>query len=118
MDLEPLFHYVVIRHDLADGVREAQVVHAAGESGASYAHRTSHGLPPGTRSVVLACRDEAELHGIAARLEAAQARFSAILESEGDHAGQLMALGLEPIPREDSARKCLSNLPLYRRMPP
>lgn len=110
-----LYHYVVIRNDLPDGIREAQVVHAAGESAAAYAVWSGQSLSKATRSVVLAVPSQIELQAVLARLRASGLPFSAIVESEGAYAGQLMAIGCTPCPAQSRTRKVLSDLPLYRR---
>lgn len=87
-------------------MQAANFIHAAGES-------SPGNLPSTTYAVALTCADEAELRSLAARLTAVGVRHCAIIESEGEHAGQLMALGLAP-GRKEVLRKFLSQLPLLR----
>lgn len=87
-------------------MQAANLIHAAGES-------SPGNLSPKTSAVALTCPDEAVLRSLAARLTAAGVRHRAIMETEGPHAGELMALGLEPCPKE-VPRKLLSSLPLLK----
>lgn len=82
------------------------LIHAAGES-------SPGDLPSTTYAVALTCADEATLRSLAARLTAMGVRHRAITETAGPHAGQLMALGLEPGPKGVVGR-FVSNLPLLR----
>lgn len=84
----------------------AQVVHAAGES-------SPGGLPPDTHAVVLAARDEAHLAAIEGSLTQAGIAAHSVVENDPPYAGQLMAIGLSPAPK-DEVRRPLSNLPLLR----
>ena len=87
-------------------MQAANLIHAAGES-------SPGGLPSTTSAVALTCPDEASLRELGRRLSASGVRHRAILESEGLHAGQLMAIGVEPAGKE-ALRKHLSSLPLLR----
>lgn len=87
-------------------MQAANLVHAAGES-------SPGNLPSSTYAVALTCSDEAVLRSLAARLTAAGVRHRAIIESEGEHAGHLMAIGLEPGDRR-VLRKYVSSLPLLK----
>lgn len=80
-------------------------MHAAGESGRA---------PPGTRAVCLAVPDEAALRVVAENLQAACIPFVSVVETEGEHAGQLMAIGCAPTNRREVLRRCLSAVPLLR----
>ena len=62
---------------------------------------------------MLAARDEDHLRTIACRLTDADLVFTEIHEPDAPYDGQLMAIGLMPIPRS-VGRRVLSNLPLYR----
>jgi hypothetical protein len=103
---EPLTHYVITRRDLSRGVQAANLIHAAGES-------SPGNLASNTYAVALACPDEPALEALRAVLTANGVHYRAIVETEGPHAGQLMALGLVPCDRA-SVRKALSQLPLLR----
>lgn len=97
---------MVVRRDLPLGVQAANLVHAAGES-------SPGNLPNNTYAVALSCPDELSLRKLAERLAANGVRHCAIIESEGPHAQQLMAVGLAPCPREE-VRRFLSSLPLVK----
>jgi hypothetical protein len=96
----------VIRADLPTGIASAQIGHAAGES-------SPGNLPEGTYCIVLAARDEPELLVLESKLRAAGVGLRAIRESDPPYSGQLMALGLTPIPKS-VGRRYLSCLPSYR----
>lgn len=81
-------------------------MHAAGES-------SPGNLPEGTYAVVLGVPNEDALRSVAARVRGAGLACTEIVESDEPHAGQLMAVGLVPVPRSQG-RKILSSLPLYR----
>jgi len=102
----PLAHYVVIRKDLPLGILAAQLVHAAGES-------SPGNLPPGTHAIVLEVPDEPALAALGRRLVLAGVAHVRIVEDAQPWTGQLMALGLVPVPREEVRRR-LSSLPLLR----
>lgn len=105
IDSQPLTHYVILRSDLPCGVMVANTVHAAGESA---------GVPSGTYSVALATADQAELESVKAKLEELGIPFSAVIETEGEHAGELMAIGVEPLTDRSMIRKAVSCLPLVK----
>lgn len=105
---DPLTHFVVIRADLPQGVAAAQIVHAAGESVVAT-------VPAGTFAVVLGVPDEPALQSLAARLVAAAVPHAIAVETDGDWAGQMMAIGVAPAPRS-SLRRHFSSLPLYGRV--
>jgi len=83
----------------------ANTVHAAGESA---------GIPPGTFAVALATADQAELEQVRDRLTELGVPFSAIVETQGEHAGELMAIGVEPLTDRSEIRKAVSSLPLVK----
>lgn len=83
----------------------ANTVHAAGESA---------GVPSGTFAVALATATEAELTQVRDRLEAAGIAFSEVVEAAGPFAGQLMAIGVEPVHDRAPIRKVVSHLPLIK----
>lgn len=95
-----------MRLDLSPGLQAANLIHAAGES-------SPGNLPQGTFAVALTARDEAELRTLHDRLEASGIEHVQISESDGAHAGQLMAIGVRPGVRE-GLRPHLSSLPLLR----
>lgn len=82
------------------------ITHAAGES-------SPGNLPEGTYAIVLGVKDEASLRVLVDTLAAKSVAFSAITEDTGTYAGQLMSIGLRPLPRSEG-RKMLSSYPLYR----
>jgi hypothetical protein len=94
------------------GLLAAYLIHAAGESAAPQGAP----LPTNTHAIALSVRDEAALQVLAAQLAAAQVPVHAIREHDGPYAGQLMALGLPPLPRRAVARY-LSSLPLLKEAP-
>jgi hypothetical protein len=83
----------------------ANTVHAAGESA---------GVPSGTFAVALATADQDELEEVMARLSALQIPYAAIRETQGEHAGELMAIGIEPLRDRSQIRKAVSSLPLVK----
>lgn len=113
---KPLHHYIVVRRDLPFGVILSMVAHAAGESfyvlprGSSEKERvvSNHEAtgsspvsgstfnPAETIAVVLGARNEGRLAKLAAALTAAEVRFVEIRETEGELAGQLLAIGIVP----------------------
>lgn len=101
---DPLSHYCISRLDLSLGLISANLIHAAGESGPATEH---------THAVSLATPDEASLRAIADRLTKAGIEFTAIIECDGDHAGQMMAIGCKPV-LKSRIRKHLSSLPLLK----
>lgn len=62
---------------------------------------------------MLAARNEDHLSTIACRLTDADLVYYEIKEPDAPYNGQLMAIGLMPIPRS-VGRRVLSSLPLYR----
>ena len=95
---------MISRLDLPHGIRDANIIHAAGES-------SPGNLPPTTSAVSLTCPDEAALATLGKLLSAAGVRHRAIVESTGPYAGQLMALGIAPCAKKE-VRRFLSALPL------
>jgi len=104
----PLYHYVVVRTDIAAGSQFAQVVHAAGESA-----RLANELPEDTRAVALGIKDKASLEALEARLIAARIVHAAIREPDPPFNGELVAIGLAPVSRQ-LVRRLLSSLRLLR----
>jgi hypothetical protein len=105
IDSQPLTHYVIVRRDLPHGLVVANTIHAAGESA---------GVPSGTFAVALATADQAELEQVKERLRRLDVPFAAIVETSGPHAGELMAIGVEPIRDRSVLRKAVSSLPLVK----
>lgn len=103
---EALTHYVIVRRDLPIGMLVAQTVHAAGES--------SPRLPSGTIAVALSASDELQLHKIKRDLDARGISYTPIVEGDGEYAGQLMAIGVEPVVDREIVRKVVSSLPLIK----
>ncbi len=102
----PLVHFVIVRGDLPHGLQVANAIHAAGES--------SDRVPPGTVAVALAARDAAHLESLAEELHELDLSHRMVVEAEGPHAGQAMAIGLEPLVDRARAGRVLSSLPLIR----
>lgn len=101
-----LTHYCVVRDDLPRGVLAAQLIHAAGETGA--------GLR-GMFAVALAVGGEAELLQIEDRLRFYEVPYRAIREPDPPWCGQLMAIGVVPAARDDrQIRRVLRHLPLLK----
>jgi len=101
-----LTHYVIVRKDLPRGIQSAMLVHAAGES-------SPGNLAEGTYAVVLEVPDESALRAVKARLSLAQVALVPVYEPDAPFDGQLMALGLVPVRKED-VRRHLSSIPLLK----
>jgi peptidyl-tRNA hydrolase len=84
------------------------LVHAAGESAAR-----SAALPEGTYAIALHVRDEQHLRDVARFLTAAGVVHHLVIEDTDPFAGQAMAIGVTPSPREP-LRRLFSSLPLVR----
>lgn len=97
---------MIVRRDLSIGLIGANITHAAGESVTSR-------LPEHVHAVVLTCPDEAGLRAVWAKLKANGVGHRAIIECDGPHAGQLMAIGCHPAKKKE-IRKHLSSLPLLK----
>lgn len=70
-------------------------------------------MPTNTNAVAIVAKSEAELLALEKRLSNDGVSFKSIRESEGEHAGQLMAIGCEPKLR-DMVRRYFSSFPLLR----
>lgn len=70
-------------------------------------------MPEHTHAVALTCPDEASLRSLWEKLKANGVRHRAILECDGEHAGQLMAIGVCPAPRRE-LKRFFSALPLVK----
>lgn len=95
-----------MRRDLPIGLIGAYLIHAAGESAAP----RGAPLPKDTGAVALALPNEEALQRITERLQAAQIPFHPYREVGGDYDGQLMAVGLPPLPKE-AVRRYVSDVP-------
>lgn len=84
-----LTHYVIVRRDLPLGSLAAQIVHAAGESS------LGPDLPPDTRAVVLAAKNE--LHLVKIEYELIQHGIPHRAIREPDQNDELMAIGIVPV---------------------
>jgi hypothetical protein len=104
-----LTHYCVVRRDLSPGLQAANLIHATGESSPGC-------LPKGTYAVALTAAGETELRDLHARLSAACIPHATIIETDGEHAGQLMAIGAAPGDRA-RLRRYFSSLPLVGKQP-
>ncbi len=100
-----LVHFVILRGDLPHGLQVANAVHAAGESVADR-------VPHGTIAVALRAAHEQQLREVAGRLEARGIPHRLVIEGDGPHAGQLMAIGVEPTTDRRAVGKVVSALPL------
>jgi peptidyl-tRNA hydrolase len=83
----------------------ANTIHAAGESA---------GVPSGTFAVALMTADQDELKAVIARLESLGIPHSVVEETQGSHAGEIMAVGIEPTQDRASVGKAVSSLPLVK----
>lgn len=70
-------------------------------------------MPDHTHAVALTCPDEVALRVLWERIKLAGVKHIPILECDGEHAGQLMAIGCAPGFRKD-LRKYFSSLPLLK----
>lgn len=86
-----LSHYIVVRQDLPSGIKLAQAVHAAGESGGN--------IPPDTCAIVLET-DADSLLDLEAKLWDDSVPYSAIRETSSPYNGQLLAIGICPGDKE------------------
>ncbi len=82
------------------------MIHAAGES--------SDRVPIGSIAVGLHADDAAHLESLSEQLDELDIRHSLVVEGDGDHAGQLMAIGCEPTDDRAKLGRVLSSLPLVR----
>ena len=98
---------MIVRADLPRGTLAAQVVHAAGESSPGR-------LPVGTRAVVLAARDEAQLAQLEHELLRLDIPHHAIREPDPPHFSALMAIGIVPVADRGRIHKVTGQLPLLR----
>lgn len=106
-EVDDLNHYVIVRRDLSCGLQAANIVHAAGES-------ADPKPEPGCRAVALHAKHEVHLRAIQARLFEAGIDHSCVVEGDGPHAGQLMAIGVLPSRERERIREVLGKLPLVR----
>ncbi len=108
-EASPLYHYCIARADLPFGVQIAQVIHAAGESSPGELF-----IPPDTRAVALAARDEAQLIELEQTLIKAGINHVAIREPDEPWLGALMAIGVTPQIRTPELKKLMKHLPLIK----
>lgn len=116
MDMEPLYHYVIVRRDLPIGVAAAQIVHAAGESFAEYMYEAQQAngqveVPLGVHAIVLSVKTEQELFRLAFDLTKAKAVVVPITEDSRN--GELCAIGIVPCLRSTALNEVLGSLRLY-----
>lgn len=104
-------HYIVVRADLPAGVAAAMVAHAAAGS--------ARGLHDETTHVVVLKADPKQLSDLSMLLALESEEHGLfvydVVETEGRYAGQLLALGVEPGPREPTRRGYFEHLSLYGR---
>ncbi len=103
---DPITHYCITRRDFGIGLQAANLIHAAGES-------SPGGLPEHVHAVALTTPNEAALRVVWERLKLNNIPHRAIIECDGNHAGQIMAIGCAPALRS-TLRRYLSSLPLLR----
>lgn len=96
----PLWHYVVVRRELAGGALLAQVVHAAGESAAAFAMNTGRHLPNDVRAVVLVATKDQMQAIIDEHQYRSDTQFFPIVETDGPLAGSTTAIGFTPTTKE------------------
>lgn len=70
-------------------------------------------LPEGTYAVALHIESEAALRSLSERLSSNSIDHRLIIESEGPHAGEAMAIGIVPLDRK-RVKKLLSMYPLIK----
>ena len=97
------YHYCIIRGDLPLGTLAAQLVHAAGETGAS---------EPGTHAVVLSARDKEHLLKIERQLTKHDIKHHSIREPDMPWNGDIMAIGLYPTSDRASVKPITKRLRL------
>ena len=110
------YHYIVVRADLTNGQKFAQIAHAAGESAAN------RDVPEGTHAIILEAKDEEELLDIADFLWYGGIKdYSLIIEPDlptdensplAD--GQGTAIGIPPTESRRAIRKVLGRLKLLK----
>lgn len=99
---KPLRHYLLVRADLPVRVKFAQIAHAAGESAVLRAR-------PDETTIAVVLEGAAEdFWALLPQLTKGDRDFRhvRVVETEGEYAGQLMAIGLEPT-RDNRLRKLL-----------
>lgn len=97
---------MAVRQDLPRGIQAANLIHAAGFS-------SPGNLPPHTHAIALAVPDEAALWRLSDALHRAGIEHVRVIEFDEPFAGQLLAIGVAPRPKE-VLRRYLSSLPLLR----
>lgn len=99
----PDTHYCIIRRDLSLGLMAANIQHAAGETGPAHEH---------VHAVTLMAKDEVSLRAMAARFDKLGKRYHPIIECDGAHAGQMMAIGFWIMKKKEG--RFLSGIPLLK----
>lgn len=95
-----VWHYVIVRRELTGGALLAQVVHAAGESAASFGVNSGRCMPPDARAVVLVATKE-QMQAIIDETEyRSDIRPWVITETDGPLAGSTTAIGFVTDNRE------------------
>lgn len=102
---DPIFHYVITRRDLPSGIRDAQMIHATGGSA-----RLADAWSDDINSGALWVRDEEALRALAAVLARDGIPHIATVETDGELAGQLTAIGCKPLPKSQ-LKRYLSSIP-------
>lgn len=107
----PLRHYVIVCEDLPLGQKFAQLLHAAGESAVVAA-------PPDSNTVAVALEaPRADLVELIADLRSRDIPLVEVVETEGEFAGQLMAIGIAPT-RDNRVRKLTYHFKQCGSVPP
>lgn len=106
-----LVHYIIVRRDLPLGLVLANVAHAAGESFYRLAQLASFELldlegfePAETIAIVKGARNEGRLKKLRDALVAEDVPHSLITETDGEYAGQAMAIGVVPVSKGTSVK--------------
>jgi len=102
-----LYHYAITRSDIPRGLQAAQLIHAAGESA-----RLAASLPPGTHAIALEVHNEAALAALGCALDAARITHTKIYENDLPYDGQLMGIGIAPLPRSPQLKRLLGGVKL------
>lgn len=110
---DPIFHHIIIcRRDLPEGMRRAQITHAAGESASEWTLANGRRIPEHTHAISLLCKDEQELLEFCSKLEAQGIPHVLIREPDAPYCNQAMAVGLYPVVRTKNLRKLTSGFQL------
>jgi hypothetical protein len=104
-----LHHYVIVRADIPVGLRAAQIIHAAGESAL-----LADEIPPGTHAVALTADSEAALAEVGRALDSENIPHTKVFEDTAPFHGQLMGIGVAPLPRTSNLKRVLGRLPTLK----